>query len=106
MLEYIAWIELVVCWIAWVLAFLKPSRQSAGQKTTERAPSSRVGIAFVFIAFLLVWVYVRPVGYHQPKAESIASMILGPFFVVLPGLPPTAWVSSGATRPRSARTTS
>ena len=83
MLEYIAWIELILCWIAWMLAFLKPSRQSAGQKTTEHAPSSRLGIAFVFIAFLLVWVYVRPVGYHQPKAESIASMILGPFSVVL-----------------------
>ena len=66
-----------------MLAFIKPSRQSAGQKTTERAPYSRLGIAFVFIAFLLVWVYVRHVGYHPPKAESIASMILGRFFVVL-----------------------
>jgi protein-S-isoprenylcysteine O-methyltransferase Ste14 len=83
MLEYIAWIELVLCWTAWVLAFLKPSRQAAGQKKIERAPSSRLGIAFVFMAFFSVWVYVRPVGYHQPKAESIASMILGPLSVVL-----------------------
>ena len=67
MLEYIAWIELILCWIAWVLAFLKPSRESAGQKSTERAPSSRLGIAFVFIAFFLVWVYIRPVGYHQQR---------------------------------------
>ena len=83
MLEYIAWVELILCWIAWALAFLKPSRQSAGRKTTERASSSRLGIAFVFVAFFLDWVYFRPVGYHQPKAESIASMILGPCFVVL-----------------------
>ena len=83
MLEYIAWMELILCWIAWVLAFVKPSRQSAVRNITERAPSSRLGIAFVFIAFLLDWVYIRPVGYHQPEAESIASMILGPFFVVL-----------------------
>ena len=46
MLEYIAWAELLLCWIVWMLAFIKPSRQAAGQKKTERAPASRWGIAF------------------------------------------------------------
>lgn len=83
MLEYIAWGELLLCWIAWMLAFVKPSREAAGQKKSERAPASRWGIGFVFVAFALVWAYIRPVGYHQPAAESIASMILGPVSVVM-----------------------
>ncbi|HKF48593.1 MAG TPA: isoprenylcysteine carboxylmethyltransferase family protein [Terracidiphilus sp.] len=83
MLEYIALGEMLVCWIVWCLAFVKPRREAAGQKKAERAPASRWGIACVFIAFFLVWVGIRPAGYHQPAAESIASMILGPLSVVL-----------------------
>jgi protein-S-isoprenylcysteine O-methyltransferase Ste14 len=83
MLEYIAWGELLVCWILWVLAFVKPSREAAGQEKSERAPSSRWGIGLIFVAYFFVWVYVRPVGYRQPAGESIASMILGPASVVL-----------------------
>lgn len=83
MLEYIAWGELFLCWIVWSLAFVKPSRQAAGQKEAVRAPASRWGIGLVFVAFVLIWVRVIPVGYHQPAAESIASMILDPISVVL-----------------------
>jgi protein-S-isoprenylcysteine O-methyltransferase Ste14 len=88
MLEYIAWGEMLLCWILWVLAFVKPSREAAGQKKAERAPSSRWGIGLVFVAFACVWIYLRPVGYHQPASESIASMILGPASVLL------GWVSA------------
>lgn len=83
MLEYIAWAELLACWIVWMLAFVKPSRQAAGRKEAVRAPASRWGIGFIFVAFALVWTFIRPVGYHQPVAESIASMVLGPVSVVL-----------------------
>lgn len=88
MLQFIAWAELMLCWIAWMLAFVKPSRQAAGQIKSERAPASRWGIACVFVAFALVWAYVRPVGYHQPAGESIAAMILGPVSAML------AWASA------------
>jgi protein-S-isoprenylcysteine O-methyltransferase Ste14 len=83
MLEYIAWGEMVLCWIAWSFAFVKPSRQAVGHAKTERAPSSRWGIGFVFVAFALVWTFIRPVGYHQPAMESAISMVLGPISVVL-----------------------
>lgn len=83
MLEYIAWGEMLLCWIVWMLAFIKPSRQAAGQREAVRAPASRWGIGLIFVAFVLVWTFVRPVGYHQPAAESIASMVLGPVSVVL-----------------------
>ncbi len=83
MLEHIAWGELFLCWIVWPLAFIQPSRQAAGQKETVRAPASRWGIGLVFVAFALVWIRVTPVGYHQPAAESIPSMILAPLSVVL-----------------------
>lgn len=83
MLEYIGLGELFLCWIVWALAFVKPRRQAAGQAEIARAPASRWGIGLIFIAFALVWVRLAPVGYHQPAAESIASMILGPISVVL-----------------------
>jgi len=83
MLEYIAWAEMMLCWFAWFLAFVKPSRQAAGQEKVARAPSSRWGIGLVFVAFGLVWAFLRPVGYHQPSGESIASMILGPLSVFM-----------------------
>ena len=42
-----AWIELLVCWIAWCLAFVKPNRQAKGQQVVARAPSSRIGIGLI-----------------------------------------------------------
>jgi protein-S-isoprenylcysteine O-methyltransferase Ste14 len=83
MLEHIAWDELLLCWIVWALAFVKPSREAAGQKKTERAPSSRWGIALVTLAYAVVWTYIRPKGYHQPSIQSEISMVLGPVSVVL-----------------------
>jgi protein-S-isoprenylcysteine O-methyltransferase Ste14 len=83
-----AWIELLVCWIAWWAAFVKPSRQAKGQKKVDRAPSSRWGIGLVFVAFLLIWIWVKPTGFHKSTASLILSMILGPISVLL------AWASA------------
>ncbi len=83
MIEYIAWCVMLVCWVLWALAFVKPRREAAGQKREMRAPSSRWGLGMVFVSFALIWTFVRPAGYHQPMVESIASMILGPASVVL-----------------------
>lgn len=87
-LQLVAWIELLVCWIAWTLAFVKPSRQAKGQKKVARAPSSRWGIGLVTVGFALVWMWVRPVGFEKSVGELVASMILGPLAVAL------AWSSA------------
>jgi len=83
MLEYIAWAEMVICWIAWALAFVKPRREAAGQVKVERAPASRWGIGLVMAAYAVVWTFIRPKGYHQPALESVISMVLGPASVLL-----------------------
>jgi len=83
MLEYIAWAEMVICWIAWALAFVKPRREAAGQVKVERAPASRWGIGLVMAAYAVVWTFIRPKGYHQPAFESVSSMVLGPASVLL-----------------------
>lgn len=83
-----AWIELLACWIAWCAAFLKPSRQAKGQKTAVRAPVSRCGIGLVFIGFMLIWMWVKPIGFQKSMASLVASMILGPISVFL------AWASA------------
>lgn len=83
MLEYIAWGEMLLCWVAWILAFVKPRREAAGQVKTERATTSRWGIGLVVVAFAVVWTYLRPKGYHQPALESAVSMVLGPVSVLL-----------------------
>src|SRR5271163_68044 len=82
-LQLAAWIELLVCWIVWCLAFAKPSQQAKGQKKAVRAPSSRWGIGLVTVGFALVWMWVKPVGFQKSVAELIASMVLAPLSVVL-----------------------
>jgi len=83
MLQIVAYVELGLCWIVWMLAFVKPSKQAAGQKEATSAPASRWGIFLVMIGFMLTWMYVRPVGFQKSAAALIASMILGPLSVAL-----------------------
>jgi protein-S-isoprenylcysteine O-methyltransferase Ste14 len=78
-----AWIELLVCWIAWCAAFIKPRGQAKDRETVARAPSSRWGISLVFVAFVLVWIWLKPVGFQKSIASLTASMILGPASVAL-----------------------
>lgn len=83
-----AWIELLVCWIAWCAAFFKPSRQAKGQKTVATAAASRWGIALVFLSFMMIWMWLKPAGFQKSTASLIASMIIGPISVFL------AWASA------------
>jgi protein-S-isoprenylcysteine O-methyltransferase Ste14 len=47
------------------------------------APASRWGIFLVTVGFFLVWVYVRPAGFHKSAASLVVSMVLGPPSVAL-----------------------
>lgn len=87
-LELTTWIELGVCWIVWSLAFVKPQRRAAGQKKAVRAPSSRIGIAFVALGFACVWAFIFPTGLHKSTVSLIASMVVGPPSVAL------AWMAT------------
>jgi protein-S-isoprenylcysteine O-methyltransferase Ste14 len=88
MLQIAALVELALCWIVWSLAFVKPSKQAAGQKEATSAPASRWGIFLVMLGFALVWAYVRPPGFQKSNLSLIASMIIGPPSVAL------AWVAT------------
>jgi protein-S-isoprenylcysteine O-methyltransferase Ste14 len=83
MLQIAAYVELGLCWIVWMMAFAKPSKQAAGQKEAASAPASRLGIFLVMVGFGLTWMYVRPVGFHKSPAALIVSMVLGPASVAL-----------------------
>ncbi len=83
-----AWIEILVCWILWWAAFVKPSRQAKGQKKVVSAVSSRWGIGLVFVAFFLIWIWIKPAGFHKSDASLVVAMILGPVSVYL------AWASA------------
>jgi protein-S-isoprenylcysteine O-methyltransferase Ste14 len=83
MLQIAAYVELGLCWVAWSMAFVKPSKQAAGQKETASAPASRWGIFLVMVGFALAWAFVRPVGFQKSTAALISSMILGPPSVAL-----------------------
>jgi protein-S-isoprenylcysteine O-methyltransferase Ste14 len=89
MLKTVALAELLVCWILWAWAFVKPRKQATGAKTVARAPASKWGIFLVMIGFMLVFDYVRPAGFEKPTWSLIISMVLGP---------PSAAVAWSATR--------
>jgi protein-S-isoprenylcysteine O-methyltransferase Ste14 len=78
MLKIAALVELLLCWIAWSMAFVKPRKQGADRKETASAPTSRWGIFLVMVGFALAWTYVRPGGFEKAPPALIASMILGP----------------------------
>src|SRR5580698_10266946 len=82
-LQLPAWIELLLCWILWWLAFAKPSRQAKGQKKLVQAKSSRWGIGLVGVGFALVWMWVKPTGFEKTTEELVASMVLAPLSVAL-----------------------
>ena len=83
MLRIAALVELLLCWIAWSLAFVKPRKQAINQKKVVRATASRWGIFLVTVGFALVWIYVRPPVFHKSAPLLIVSMILGPPSVAL-----------------------
>jgi protein-S-isoprenylcysteine O-methyltransferase Ste14 len=83
MLKIVAFIELIVCWVVWSFAFVKPSKQSAGKEKVARAPASRWGIFLVMISFALTWTYVRPPGFEKSTTSLVVSMILAPLSVAL-----------------------
>ena len=79
----VAWAELLLCWILWSLGFVKPSHQAMGQGKVVRAQSSRWGIGLVFVGFLLIFVWLKPIGFQKSKAALLTSMVLGPASVLL-----------------------
>jgi protein-S-isoprenylcysteine O-methyltransferase Ste14 len=83
MLQVIAVVELIICWVAWVLAFVKPRKLAAGQKKVVRAPASRWGIGLEMVGFWFVWAHIRPAGFEKSIPSLIISMILGPPSVAL-----------------------
>lgn len=83
MLWIVAVAEMFVCWVAWSLAFIRPSREAAGRTEVTRAPSSKWGIVLVMVGFALLWAYVRPVGFRKSDLSLILSMVLGPPSVAL-----------------------
>jgi protein-S-isoprenylcysteine O-methyltransferase Ste14 len=83
MLQIAALVELILCWIAWSMAFVRPRRQAEGQKEVASAPASRWGILLVMVGFALAWTYVRPKGFEKSTLSLAASMILGPPSVAL-----------------------
>ncbi len=83
MLKVVALVELVLCWVAWSLAFVKPRRQAAGRKKVVRAPASKWGIFLVMVSFALAWSYVRPAGFEKSRLSLVVSMVVGPPSVAL-----------------------
>lgn len=88
MLAIAVYVELAVCWILWMLAFVKPRDSAAGAKESVRARASRWGILLVMLGFACIWAFVRPTGFEKSTLSLIASMILGPPSVLL------AWVAA------------
>jgi protein-S-isoprenylcysteine O-methyltransferase Ste14 len=82
-LEITAWIVLGICWLTWVLAFVRPRGRAAGQKKAVRAAWSRVGIVLVMLGYACEWTFVFPRGFHKSAASLIASMVVGPLSVML-----------------------
>lgn len=83
MLQWIALGELLLCWILWSLAFIRPRRQAADRKEVAKSATSKWGVFLVMVSFALLWAWVRPVGFHKAAIALVASMILAPLATAL-----------------------
>jgi protein-S-isoprenylcysteine O-methyltransferase Ste14 len=83
MLQSAAFAEVVICFIAWALAFADVRRRAAGQRKVVRAPVSRWGILLQCLAFALDWVKIRPETPEKSAPSLIAAMILAPLSAAL-----------------------
>jgi protein-S-isoprenylcysteine O-methyltransferase Ste14 len=83
MLQIAALVELVLCWVVWSLAFLKPRQQASAPTKVAGTSVSKWGIALESVGFALAWIYVRPVGFEKSTLALIASMILAPLSAAL-----------------------
>ena len=83
MLRWFALAELLLCWLFWSLAFVRPSRQAADRREVAKSPSSKWGIALVMISFALLWTYIRPAALHKTTPALAAGMLLAPPSVAL-----------------------
>ncbi len=89
MLQIVALAELMLCWLFWALAFVKPYKQRAEQpKVVATAPISKVGIGLVMASYFLVWLRLPPAGFQKGILPLLVSMILAPPAVAL------VWVAS------------
>jgi len=82
-LHIAALIELLLCWIAFSGAFIRPSRQAKKQKQKEAASGSRLGIIVVSLAFFCAWVHIGPSQFIKSAPALIASMVIAPFAAAL-----------------------
>ena len=83
MLQIIALTLLFLCWFAWIMAFMSPRKEAAGQKEVAKGAGSKWGLLLVMLGFGTIWAYVRPVGFEKSSLALITSMILGPPSVAL-----------------------
>jgi protein-S-isoprenylcysteine O-methyltransferase Ste14 len=95
MLQVVTIIELILCWIAWSMAFAAARQRHDRQKMAVRAPISWLGIMLQMFGFAINWAFLRPEQFLQAAnggkspisfiaAISCAvSMILGPVSVAI-----------------------
>jgi len=88
-LQIVASVEVIVCWLAWSLAFVVARNRAKGQTKVIRAPASRWGIVLHVLGLAFVFSYVRPIGLEKSGLSLIVSMVLGPLAV---------WLAWAATR--------
>jgi protein-S-isoprenylcysteine O-methyltransferase Ste14 len=82
-LQIAALIELFLCWAAWSLAFVRPSREAKKQKESATASVSRWGLFLVMLGYACTWAYIRPQHFEKSVAALVVSMVLAPISVVL-----------------------
>src|SRR5215469_3217755 len=83
MLLMVALVELVLCWLAWLLVFIVRHRRPSAGEPVVTAPEAKRGMLLQGVAFLLVWIYVRPALFEKSPVSLVLSMIIAPVSVVL-----------------------
>jgi protein-S-isoprenylcysteine O-methyltransferase Ste14 len=88
----------IVCWLAFLAVFLLFQRRWKGASTARRAPASKLGIAFQFTAYGLLWTWPLQRPHFTPiiALPVAAELLLLVFTMVLATA--SVWLVGSAAR--------
>lgn len=77
-LQLVAWAELALCWLAWLLASVRSRGKGPKPVMALNAPGAWLGILLNIIGLACLAVPFRPQGYQSSILTLVPSMVIAP----------------------------
>ncbi len=77
-LQLVASVVLALCWILWIVAFLRPRKRGPRTVKVVSATISWLGIFLTLLGFVCIGAYIHPAHYEHPLPLLVFGMLIAP----------------------------